>query len=305
MKEKFISKRFNSSSLERIAQANDIIADYSAQGYKLTLRQLYYQFVSRNWIENTERSYKRLGSTISDARLAGLIDWNAIEDRGRGVTSWLIEENQESALDGVEYNYALDYWAPQETYIEVWVEKEALSSVIAKPCRRKKVNYMPCKGYLSSSEGYEAGLRFRRMAEYLNRRTVLIHLGDHDPSGIDMTRDNDDRLSMFARCHDIEVRRIALNMDQVQAYKPPRNPAKVTDSRYAAYRAKYGDSSWELDALEPRVLDELITRTIDDYVDEDLWEETRDQEREGRAELSAIQPNWGQIKEFMYNEGLV
>ena len=82
MKIKYVDQRFNDKSLALIKRCNAIIADYQAQGYTLTLRQLYYQCVSRNIIENTERSYKRLGDLISNGRLGGLIDWDSVEDRG-------------------------------------------------------------------------------------------------------------------------------------------------------------------------------------------------------------------------------
>jgi hypothetical protein len=226
------------TGLALIDRANDIIATYRSQGYTLTLRQLYYQFVSRDLIPNTERSYKNLGSAISDGRDAGLIDWEAIEDRGRGVKAWLIDEDEKSVLDMIEYRFAMDFWQRQNCYVEVWVEKDALSSVIERACRKRSVPYMACKGYLSASEAWRAGQRFEDAADMGAERLVMIHLGDHDPSGIDMTRDNADRLQLYSRGADIEVRRIALNMDQVRRYNPPENPAKVTDTRAADYIRK-------------------------------------------------------------------
>jgi len=139
-----------------IRQANSIIREYASQGYVLTLRQLYYQFVSRDLIPNTERSYKNLGSAISDGRDAGMIDWNAIEDRGRGISAWRIEEDEKEVLRGIQYGFALDYWERQDVYVEVWVEKDALSSVIERACSARSVPYMACKGYLSASEAWRA-----------------------------------------------------------------------------------------------------------------------------------------------------
>jgi hypothetical protein len=106
----------------------------------------------------------------------------------------------------------------------------------------------------------------------MGQEPLIIHLGDHDPSGIDMTRDNRDRLGMFAQ-HNVEVIRLALNMDQVEQYTPPPNPAKTTDSRAKDYIAAYGTSSWELDALEPRVINELLHTTIRGCIDAEEWEE--------------------------------
>jgi hypothetical protein len=290
---------FKGERLAIIDQANDIIATYRAQGYTLTLRQLYYQFVSRDLIPNTERSYKNLGSAISDGRDAGMIDWDAIEDRGRGVSQWLIEEDEKSVLDMIEYRFALDFWQRQNCYVEVWVEKDALSSVIERACRKRSVPYMACKGYLSASEAWRAGQRFEDAAEMGAERLVMIHLGDHDPSGIDMTRDNADRLQLYSRGADIEIRRIALNMDQVRRYNPPENPAKVTDTRAADYIRKYGQHSWELDALEPSILEELIEREVADLIDEEIWDETESEQRGRREILKSLHDRFDDIKEFL------
>lgn len=284
---------FKDNSLAMIEQANAIITTYAAQGYTLTLRQLYYQFVARDLIPNTERSYKNLGNLITNGRLAGLIDWDAIEDRGRGVTSWLIEEDDAAPLNGIEYGVAFDYWMRQYTYVEVWVEKDALSSVLRRPCERYSVPYMACKGYLSASEAWRASCRFEEALDQ-GRQCVLIHLGDHDPSGIDMTRDNDERLTMFGS--KVEVRRIALNMDQVRRYNPPPNPAKETDKRAADYIRRFGSKSWELDALEPRVIDQLITTEIESLIDFETWEETQAEERKAREYLVKLRKNWPHVK---------
>ena len=284
--------------LALISTANSIIGEYEAQGYTLTLRQLYYQFVARGLIENSERSYKNLGNVVADGRVAGLIDWNAIEDRGRGVKEWLIEEDDREVVNGLEAHFALDYWQRQNTYVEVWVEKEALSAVMERPCNRWRVPYMACKGYLSASEAWRSGQRFEQMGQE-GRRCVLIHLGDHDPSGIDMTRDNGDRLDLFSMGQEIDVRRIALNMHQVERYRPPENPAKVTDSRAADYIERYGAKSWELDALEPSILDRLVTDEIMGLVDMDVWRETQREETERREILAALHEHFDEIGDFV------
>jgi hypothetical protein len=291
---------FRSSRLAQIETANEIIGDYQDQGYTLTLRQLYYQFVARGLIENTDASYNALGSVVADGREAGLISWDAIEDRCRGVKSWLIEEDQQEVLNGIEHGFALDFWSRQGVYVEVWVEKEALGSVIERPCNRMRVPYMSCKGYLSASEAWRSGRRFLEASER-GDDCILIHLGDHDPSGIDMTRDNARRLEMFAE-HPVEVRRIALNMDQVTKYRPPENPAKITDSRAADYIRNFGTKSWELDALEPKILDTLIDREINSLIDPAIWQDTKDEEADTRRKLSMFYDRFDEISEFL--EGL-
>lgn len=288
---------FQRKSLAQIEQANELIEYFGGEGYTLTLRQLYYQFVARDWIPNNQQSYDRLGDLITKARLCGLIDWNAIEDRGRGVIKWLIEEDEREPLNGIERHFAMDFWKPQNKYIEVWVEKDALSSVVRRPCSRLSVPYMACKGYLSASEAWRAGQRFEGMMEE-GRDCILIHLGDHDPSGIDMTRDNEERLEMFAGWG-VDVRRVALNFDQVQRYNPPPNYAKETDKRTEGYRARFGDKCWELDALDPKVIDDLIDSQIRPEIDQDVWDETNKKQREGRQYLKMLHENWPDVREFL------
>lgn len=116
---------------------------------------------------------------------------------------------------------------------------------------------------------------------------VVLHLADHDPSGIDMTRDLESRLSLYSRS-DVEVRRIALSMDQVWQFNPPPNPAKETDKRYAEYRKLYGDKCWELDALPPERLALLVEKTIQEYVDKDRWEEAQDRVSGKKAKLREL-----------------
>lgn len=298
--------RFTDSARETVDRANQIIQEMSEQGYVLTLRQLYYQFVRCNWFPNENREYKRLGRLVTQAREAGEMDWLAIEDKQRTAYQQPSEEDPAEVLDGLEFGLMFNMWARQDHYLEVWVEKQALEGVVSRPCQRLDVTYMACKGYLSASEAWRAGLRFL-MARSEGKHCHLIHLADHDPSGLNMTDDNRLRLHLFAETNHIEVRRLALNMDQVEKYDPPPNPAKETDSRSAAYVAKFGHDSWELDALEPKVLDELIMSTINEYRDEKVWERTLEEQEETRLKsgLAALKPNWDRIHKFMRDEKMI
>jgi hypothetical protein len=286
----YISKNFKSASLDLISQANDIIKEYQAQGFSLTLRQLYYQFVSRDLIPNRQSEYKRLGSIISDSRLAGLIDWEAIEDRTRELKELTHWTDPGSIVRAAARGFRVDHWEGQAIRPEVWIEKEALVGVIKDVCERLDVAYFACKGYVSQSEMWKASQRYKER-EDCGQGTVIIHLGDHDPSGVDMTRDIDDRQNIFwaTGC---AVERIALTMDQVNQYDPPPNPAKLTDSRAGTYVKDYGYDSWELDALEPRVLSDLIADKVLEYRDESILEEVLEKERKYKAVLARVEQNW-------------
>lgn len=284
MKEQFIDKNFSNKSLDRLELVNMILDQYSQQGYDLTLRQLYYQLVARDYIENSQRSYKRLGSLVNDARLAGIVDWDMITDRARSTVSNSHWDNPGEIIDVAARQFAIDKWQEQPCHIEVMVEKDALSGVLQPVCSDLDIRFTANKGYPSASILYEMAKRLVRMARQ-GKEIWILHLGDHDPSGIDMTRDLIDRFELLTRYIDFEVERLALNMDQVEQYQPPENPAKVTDSRYQAYLVEYGDSSWELDALEPAVLGSLVRDFVLSKRDEDLWDKAFGIELKHRQDL--------------------
>lgn len=296
----YVEKNFSRSSLEIIATAERICREYAGQGFDLTLRQLYYQFVARDLLANKQTEYKRLGSIVNDARLAGLLDWRYIVDRTRnlrGLSHW---ESPNSVIRSAAHGYRTERWADQPYRVEVWVEKDALVGVIAGVCQRNDVDYFSCRGYTSQSELWGAAQRHLGYAED-GQKTVVVHLGDHDPSGIDMTRDIADRLALFGA--DVEVRRIALNMDQVVEHNPPPNPAKLTDSRAGGYIREHGRSSWELDALDPTTLDRLIEDEIWAYRDVDLWDAaTTAMERE-RGLLQQVSARWSEVAALVEGGG--
>jgi hypothetical protein len=347
----YVSKRFSGGSLEIIAQANTICQDWASQGYDLTLRQLYYRFIALDWFpddrwfwwnesrrkwirdpehlnpastKNADPNYKWLGSIINDARMAGLLDWDYIVDRTREIeepNSW---DSPASIVDAAAQGYYIDRWEGQKYHPEVWVEKDALEGIVERAADYHRVPWFSCRGYTSQSGMWQAA---QRLGEYIiaGQIPVIIHLGDHDPSGVDMTRDIQDRLNTFLlqdylnvqwpdaddewvdhddivvhmaewieHMKEIEVdstelpvwvRRVALNMNQIREFNPPPSPAKITDARARGYIRQYGEDSWELDALEPNVLVSLIRSEISELIEWPLWEETVRRETDERSRL--------------------
>jgi len=317
----YIKKKFGASSASIISMAEEICVEYARQGYDLTLRQLYYQFVARGIIPNKDTEYDRLGSIINDARLAGLIDWSSITDRTRNLQARDHFSDPADIINAIAPSYFLDLWNNQENYVEVWVEKEALAGVVAQVANRWDVPYFSCRGYVSQSEMRAAGIRLADKLDDHNQ-AIIIHLGDHDPSGIDMSRDIEERLSLFMtsgthypadeddiheiknqqedlRTYNLVVDRIALNMDQIRTYNPPPNPAKLTDSRCADYIGRFGDQSWELDALSPLQMDELISDAIQGYLDIDTWNKDLARQTAERQELVELSTRWADVSAFL------
>jgi hypothetical protein len=292
----YVRKNFSAASLAIIEAANQIIDDYMVQGYKLTLRQLYYRFIAQDlfpesWVDptlgtkNTMKNYKHLGDIINDARLAGLIDWEAIEDRTRNVRSLAHWGSPSEILTACAQQYRRDKWEDQKYRPRVWIEKDALVGVIEEVCNEHDVSFFSCRGYTSQSEMWSAAQKIQKETEdgYI---PIIFHFGDHDPSGIDMTRDITDRLEMFMG--GVEVKRLALNRPQIDEFDPPPSPAKTTDSRSAAYIAEYGGDSWELDALEPSVLVALVRDAILSVRDETIWERSTKKEAKEREKIEKV-----------------
>jgi hypothetical protein len=283
VKECFREKNFREESRALIDRCDSIITNYSGQGLKLTLRQLYYQLVSANVITNEEKSYKNLGGLVSDARLAGLLDWDAIEDRVRQPRVQSEWSNVADLVESALAAYRLPRWEGQDAYCELWVEKDALAGVLVPLAREFHVTMMVNRGYSSQSAMYESAGRFKE-AQDEGKNLVLFYLGDHDPSGEDMVRDVGDRLHMFG-VEDLSVNKLALTKPQIDKYKPPPNPAKMTDSRAAAYVEQHGKSSWEVDALPPNVLQALIRSALAREVDKTLMDDIKAKEERDKERL--------------------
>lgn len=283
-----------------IDQANQILEEYAAAGYDLTLRQLYYQFVAKALIPNESKQYDRLGSIISAGRRAGLIDWSHIVDRTRFIRRPPAWSDVPSIVQAVAEQFDIDWWKNQPYRPEVWIEKDALVGVLEVACDLWHVPYFSCRGYVSDSEIWSAAQRFRETKRN-NQTPLVFHLGDHDPSGIDMTRDIADRLALFSGI-EVEVRRLALTMAQVEEHEPPPNPAKVTDSRYQSYADEYGEESWELDALDPDTLAALIEDNIEPIIKMRRWQDAERERDEGREQLSKASDQWGDVVAFLEDQ---
>ena len=277
MKQKFIDKvGLSKSNLDMLTRINNILEEYVEEGYTLTLRQLYYQLVSRDIIPNNDKEYGKISNILKQGRMAGIVDWSSIEDRVRvpKLPYW-VKDVQDAIKDTIE-QYRLNRMEGQKNNIEIWVEKDALSNVLYRVSQKYHIRLMVNRGYSSVSAMYDAYKR-------LNDGDVILYFGDHDPSGMDMIRDVQERLNEFGV--DVDVRPIALNMEQIRRFNPPPNPAKITDPRAKWYIEKYGKTSWELDALPPNELIRLAENAINEIIDIDIYNNMLTKEQEGIHDL--------------------
>jgi hypothetical protein len=319
MKRAFKDINFRKATLALIERADQALDEYRAQGLRVTLRQLYYHFIANDlfpsdWIDasynaknglppdtkNTVKNYKSFGNIISEARLAGLLDWDAIEDRGRQPKQASEFADLPELIQAAISSYRLPRWKTQETYAELWVEKDALAGVLEPLTREVHATLMVNKGYSSQSAMFEAAKRFMARSnqdpggdgydrddsydpDLPTKECVLFYLGDHDPSGMDMVRDIQERLALFGA--DVQVVKIGLTIEQIRQYKCPPNPAKVNDPRAAKYIAEFGRESWEVDALEVKVLRAIVRSAFASVIDKKAMAAIIEQEEEDKAKL--------------------
>lgn len=304
MKQAFRNIKLSAANKTLLDQINSIIEEYQAEGYVLTLRQLYYQLVSRNIIENRTNEYKKLSKILIEGRMAGIVDWEAIEDRVRVPWRPSCWSGPKEIMEAVADQYRKDRMEGQVVYLEVWVEKDALSGVLKRVTQEYGINILVNRGYSSASAMYDSYHRFRKAI--LNEQEVtVLYLGDFDPSGIDMIRDIEERsLEFLYNCKDLNRRAndwgedpmffqrnnfsivpIALNRQQIAEYNPPPNVAKTTDSRYSNFASEHGSQSWEVDALRPEVLNSILQEAIESRIDLELLEQVKLEEEDDRKRL--------------------
>lgn len=277
MKEQFDEKlRLSAENKTMLSQINQILEEYAKDDYILTLRQLYYQLVSKDIIPNNDKEYGKLSNILKKGRMAGIVDWASIEDRVRQPKYPYFVHGINDAVNDTIQQYRLDRMKGQERNIEIWIEKDALSNVFYRVSSKYHIKLMINRGYSSISALYDA---YRR----LKNDDVILYFGDHDPSGLDMVRDINERLHDFGLFVDIIP--VALNMEQINKFNPPPNPAKITDPRAKWYIEKYGKTSWELDALPPKELINLAENAVNEIIDIDKYKEVLSKEKEDIKKL--------------------
>ena len=274
---------------EIVSAVNTILGQYD---FPLTLRQVHYRLVSRNFIQNTSSAYSGLSKMLVKARENGDVDDTRIEDRARQVLKAKKSyDNPEQFTEIMKNNfrsigqaYRANLWVDQPVFVEVWVEKDALSTLLNEAAEPYRVTVCPGRGY--SSYTYIKRLAIDDRLSHVDKPIVVLYFGDHDPSGIQMTEDLERRLVKYGENLNIEVKRVALTIEQVKQYELIPNRIKSKDSRSEEYSKKYGDDCWELDAIEPKELQRIAKEAIEKQLDLKMWEKSLKQEEMDRANLT-------------------
>ncbi len=276
---------------EVVPLVNEILDQYT---FALTVRQIYYRLISDPYLlfENTRSNYNGFDRILTKAREEEEIDWTRIEDRTRqsiGGEEKIADETPEDFLQAYIYTlkscwqyYDKKMWTSQKKFLEVWVEKDALSSLVSQACRKYRILTFPSRGYSSFTKIKEGIDRLSYLED--KEQICILHLADHDPSGLGMTQDLKNRFAKYDADF-IEVERIALNIEQVREFDLRPNPVKRADSRAAEYVQAFGTECWELDALPPDELQKIIVAEIETYIDLDAWKDTEEEIEEGKLEI--------------------
>ena len=271
-----------------LEQVKEIAEEYAEQDLDLTKRQVFYQFVSRGLGPNTAKFLGSLYRAIKLALLGGMIDWYHIVDRSRNLVKPSHWESPKELVEIAARTFRLDRWKGQEYRPEIWVEKDALVGVIEEVCEELDVPYFACNGDPSDTEVWAAAQRCRYWGVE-GYQPIVFSLVDHDPRGNNMTKNLTYKMDLFQS--GAEVKRLALNLDQVEYHNLLPNPVKETDNLYEEYCEEFGPECWELDALPTDVLVELIREAVEGIRDEKTWKKVIRKEKRMRKQLKEIADN--------------
>ncbi|MHB1420472.1 MAG: hypothetical protein ACYCX4_12970 [Bacillota bacterium] len=269
---------FQQKTLDLISAAHQVLQEYNP----MTLRQVYYQLVSRHVIDNKRSEYQKLSSALVKARQEGIIPWEWVEDRVRQPRTVNMWRDLPDFMDTVRKAYRRDVWSTQPQYVEVWLEKDALSGIFSDITKEYGITLVVGRGYNSWSAFKDAEARFLRY----NRPVSILYFGDFDPSGEDIVRALDESINFFGISPTIE--KVALTMQDIRDYNLPPDFAKKTDSRAKVFIKQYGDVAVELDALPLPVLQAKIKDSIEANIDLDLLYAVQVVEKNERQQLADL-----------------
>jgi hypothetical protein len=211
--------------------------------HPMTVRQCFYQLVSRGTIAKTEQEYKTVVRLLTEMRRRGQIPFGYIADNTRWMRKPTTYHSIKQMLEYSQRTYRRSIWNDQESYVEVWLEKDALAGFLYEETKRWDVPLMVTRGYPSVSYLYGAA---EAIAAQMNP-TFIYYFGDHDPSGQDITRTVEAGLREFAPDADITFARVAVTDEQIRLFRLATRPTKATDSRVKHFEGE----SVEVDAIDP------------------------------------------------------
>jgi hypothetical protein len=224
----------------------------------MTVRQVFYQASVRGLVDKTEAGYRQVQNDLVLLRREKVMPYGWLADNTRFQRKPDTFSSVEEALEETARFYRKSLWADADAYVEIWLEKDALSGVVYPVTSKYDVPLMVARGYASLSFLHSA-------AEYINTLYVpthIYHLGDFDPSGVNACEKIEETLRELAPDADIYFERIAVTEEQIADWDLPTRPTKASDTRAKGF----GDISVELDAIEPRRLRAIVLEAIEQHL---------------------------------------
>ena len=239
---------------------------------------------------NDMASYRALVDLLTRARIAGLIPMEVIADDTRSATIWDTHPNVQSFVRAELDEFLKGYWRDllqsQENHIEIVFEKLTVASIIKPLAAKYTIPCYPSRGYSSLPPRWELAERYRKSGK---NRLILIAVSDFDPDGEEIAHSLARSLRDDFGIKKIDAFKAALTAEQVERFKlPPKIRAKKTSSNYKRFVDKHGHDAFELEALEPDVVQRVLTETIDQVLDIDAFYSELDEERSDAAYLAGV-----------------
>ena len=246
----------------QLAELRGRIHEILAHAPPATVRQVYYRLVASGAVEKTENEYKRTVRLLTAMRRERAVPMPWIADYTRWIRKPTTFDSPEHALRATARLYRRKLWANQAAYVEVWLEKDALAGVVIDETDPYDVPLMVTRGYPSVSFLHTAAEAIRAQAER-GKPAHLYYLGDHDPSGVDISRHVEERIREHVPQADLHFERIAVTPEQISAWSLPTRPTKRTDTR----SRNFDGGSVEVDAIPPAQLRQLVRDAIEQNID--------------------------------------
>ena len=253
-----------------------------------TVRQLFYQMVNRHEVPlaKSEREYKgTIVRLVSDMRLDGTLPWDWVNDNTRWMRKPTAHGSMADILDAAAESYTRNLWSNVDEYVEIWLEKDALSGVFYDVTAPYQVPLMVTRGYPSLTYLHDAAYTM-----VANQKPVSIYyFGDFDPSGCDISRNTEARIRQFVADYrypvPVKFHRVAVNEEQIHQLRLPTRPTKTTDTRISSFTGK---ESVEVDAIPPNTLRAMIRSCITRHIPQSEIDKQQQIQALERQSLAAV-----------------
>jgi len=272
-------------SIKRNRRSKSEIESFKASIYgtlseeqPMTIRHLFYRLVSKGVLDKTEGEYKAtLVRLLSSMRRNGEVPFYWLADNTRWMRKPRTHTSIANLLDDCGRTYRRALWNDQQVYVEVWCEKEAISSILYQVTDDFDVPLMACHGFASISFIQSAAENIKEQ----DKPAHILYFGDHDPSGQSISHVLERDLKAFSGDADITFRRLAVNEPQITDWNLPTRPTKKTDSRSKNFIGE----SVEVDAIPAKTLQTLAFNAIRDLIDPAAYDAVRASEASERDSL--------------------